>query len=414
MPDSQHMSSPRNVSVLMVDDRAENLLAMEVVLEQLGADLVKAKSGKEALAHIDEREFAVILLDVQMPGFDGFQTAFQIRSKSRGAQTPIIFLTAHSTDETALMRGYAEGAVDYVVKPFRPEVLRTKVKVFLELYKRIEDCRRMGSELRRLNQQLERRVESRTSELTKVLHDSRRASEAKSVFLASMSHELRTPLNSILGFAELLEEQLIDSPQTEAARDAQKLREAGEHLLKLVNDLLDLARIEAGRIEFNIEEFEAATILAEIADMIRPIADQQGTKIEVICSAQNHKLRADRQKLRQILINLAANAVKFTKNGTVTLSCKWLAGTEPRQMRFGVEDTGPGLSPGQIARLFGEYEQGEPPPGDPVEGTGLGLAISRQLCLAMGGTLTADSEPDKGAVFEFTIPSDPPNGDAAD
>ncbi len=145
-------------NILIVDDRSANMLAMEVVLEPLGQNLVRARSGAEAIKRIDERDYAVILLDVQMPGWDGFETAFRIREKSRAFNTPIIFLTAASSDEASLVRGYAEGAVDYIIKPFLPEVLRTKVRIFVELYKRMAECRIARSDLRRLNAELERKV----------------------------------------------------------------------------------------------------------------------------------------------------------------------------------------------------------------------------------------------------------------
>ncbi|MGI8907218.1 MAG: sensor histidine kinase, partial [Candidatus Sumerlaeaceae bacterium] len=169
--------------------------------------------------------------------------------------------------------------------------------------------------------------------------------------------------------------------------------------------LLDLARIEAGRMEFNLESFEAASLLSEVSEMMRPLADQQDTRIEVITAGSPCRIHADRQKLRQVLINLVANAVKFTSKGVVRLQCKGYTEAEQEWLRFEVSDTGPGLSPGQIARLFGEYEQGEPPGGDQVEGTGLGLAISRQLCLAMGGSLTAENKPDGGALFTIQLPA---------
>jgi signal transduction histidine kinase len=391
-------------AVLIVDDRPENLLAMEVVLEPLGLRLVRARSGHEALEAIQRQDFAVILLDVQMPGFDGFQTALRIRENDRGAQTPIVFLTAHSTDEAGLLRGYAEGAVDYISKPIRPEILRTKVKIFVQLFDRIQDCREMGAKLHALNQELEKRVESRTSELTHAMESSRQASHAKSVFLASMSHELRTPLNSILGFAELLEEELTREPETALAVDARKLRQAGEHLLSLVNDLLDLARIEAGRVEYNDEAFKPSEVLQEVAEMMRPLADNNSTRITLNKTANcDFHIYTDRQKLRQIIINLVANAVKFTHDGTVTLACS-RCGNGQESLRLEVLDSGPGLSPGQIARLFGEYEKGEPPPGDQVEGTGLGLAISRQLARALGGDLHAQNVPGGGASFVLELP----------
>src|SRR3954466_7944190 len=266
-------AGPR-ADILVVDDYAENLLALEVILANLGQRIVRANSGAEALKKLLAQDFAVILLDVQMPGMDGFETARYIRGRERSRYTPIIFLTAYDRSEAAVTKGYSLGAVDFLFKPIVPEILRSKTAVFVELYQQRETLRLQTEELRlsqdreqqqrlfaerqqweaeqaRQEMELERQHAAEMSRRNEELAEARRlaevASDAKSRFLANVSHELRTPLNAVIGYSEMLEEECTDLGLDQLVPDLKQIQSAGRHLLALVNDILDLSKVEAGR-----------------------------------------------------------------------------------------------------------------------------------------------------------------------
>jgi signal transduction histidine kinase len=231
------------------------------------------------------------------------------------------------------------------------------------------------------------------------------ASQQKSAFLASMSHELRTPLNAIIGYSELLQEDAAEMGAHELLPDLKKVDVAGKHLLQLINAILDLSKIEAGRMDFDIQEFSVPRMIEDTTAIVAPLAGKNGNGFEVACDARVTTMRADQTKVRQVLFNLLSNACKFTSHGTVTLT------VEPEQtdgvdwLTFRVRDTGIGLTPTQVGRLFEDYVQAEAATTSRYGGTGLGLALSRRLCRLMGGDITVESEPGKGSTFTARLPA---------
>ncbi|HAT35604.1 MAG TPA: hybrid sensor histidine kinase/response regulator [Rhodospirillaceae bacterium] len=255
--------------------------------------------------------------------------------------------------------------------------------------------------LRDLNEDLERKVAERTVELEIAYQQAVEANAAKSTFLANMSHELRTPLNAIIGYSEILLEEAEDLGQEEYIPDLEKIRTAGKHLLSLINDILDLSKIEAGKMDVYLEDFDIMEMIEDVSSTINPLADKNHNELVVDCDPEIGSMHSDLTKIRQSLFNLLSNACKFTENGRVTLSIK-NSGSDT--VLFDVIDTGIGMTPAQAEAVFGEFQQADSSTTREYGGTGLGLAISRDFCRLLGGALTVQSEVGKGSTFTMTMP----------
>jgi signal transduction histidine kinase len=376
-------------SILLCDDTPANLVALEALLSDLDCDLKCASSGNEALKLLLKHDFSVLLLDVQMPGMDGYEVARHARDNPNTREVPIIFLTAMYQTEESVLRGYGSGAVDYLIKPINQTVLRSKVRVFLDLH------------LARL------RLADTLIQLEKARLEAERASRSKSQFVANMSHELKTPLNAIIGFGELLQD---GAGGGEGASLTPKQREfvghmvsSGRHLLTLMNDILDLSRIEAGRIDLRREVVAIADVLEAARETVRPLALKRGITLESNVPDSLPKLELDPVRITQVLYNLLSNGIKFTpQGGRVQLS----AGECDGGVTISVEDSGIGISPADQKRLFREFERIEPAVGIPrSEGTGLGLALVKRLVELHSGTVKVTSEPGHGSTFVVTLPT---------
>lgn len=236
----------------------------------------------------------------------------------------------------------------------------------------------------------------------------RRAAEsanmAKSTFLANMSHELRTPLNAIIGYSEMLKEEAVDEGVDSFIPDLDKILAAGRHLLALINDILDLSKIEAGRMDLFIETFSVPAMIADVATTIQPLVDRKGNRLDVEVGDDVGSLNADLTKVRQILFNLLSNAAKFTENGTVRLAVRAVGSEREDRLEFVVADSGIGMTDQQMAKLFQPFTQADASTTRQYGGTGLGLAISRRFCEMMGGTIGVESEPGKGSTFTVSFP----------
>ena len=260
---------------------------------------------------------------------------------------------------------------------------------------------RTNAELQRVNDQLNRARDEAVL-----------ANQAKNLFLANMSHELRTPLNAIIGYSELVREELEESGVSEASVDLQKIRGAGKYLLNIVSDVLDLSKIEAGRVDMFWENFPLADLVDNVATWVRPHAEKRRNRLEVVYPASTSggssalgSITADKTRLRQALVNLVQNACKFTENGVVRVAVSRERTSDAEWIVFKITDTGNGMAPEVVRELFQPFTRGDLDSMRKYEGTGLGLAISRRLCRIMGGDITVESTPGKGSTFTVRIPA---------
>ena len=267
-----------------------------------------------------------------------------------------------------------------------------------------EEIRQANSQLAEINRTLEARVEERTKLLAKAVQTAEEANRAKSDFLAKMSHELRTPLNAIIGYSEILAEDAADDGRKGDVEDLAKVISAARHLLGLINDVLDISKIEAGRMELYLENIDVARVVREVIATATPLVHKKGNQLVLDCPDDIGAMYADATKLRQMLLNLLSNASKFTEKGIVTLAVRRLPGRNLDQMEFAVRDTGIGMTPEQVGRLFQAFSQADASISSKYGGTGLGLAISKQFAQMMGGDIAVASIAGEGSTFTINVP----------
>lgn len=387
------MDSQNKFNILIVDDREENLITLEGIIESPELNIVKAKSGNEALGLMLEYNFSLVLMDVQMPEMDGFETAEIMRSNERTKQIPIIFVTAISKERKNVFRGYQTGAVDYLYKPLDIEMLRSKIKAFIDFFKQKHVLELTTKEL-----------ENTIKELNGAKLIAEEATIAKSSFLASMSHEIRTPLNGIIGLAELsLMDDDLSEIQFERIVD---IKNSGESLLEIINEILDISKIEADKIELEEVEFSIRELIEKIVRLLSVKLFRD--KLEFICNISPSLpdiFIGDPLRIRQILINLLGNAIKFTEKGKVSIniSAKEISDNN-LNVHFSISDTGMGIAKEKINHLFELYSQAGRETTRKHGGTGLGLTISKRLVEMMGGQIGAESEIGEGSIFKFNLP----------
>jgi signal transduction histidine kinase len=407
--------SDERVKLLLVDDRPENLLALEAILEPLGQVLIRANSGPDALKQVLAEDFAAILLDVQMPGMNGFEVAEIIKSRERSRTIPIIFLSAINKEDAYVFKGYSMGAVDYVFKPFNPDILRSKVAVFVDLYLKQNEIQRQADLLRE-SQKRELELEHRTSlleaearsaaklsQMNEELHRRQLALEqamgARNRFYASMSHELRTPINAVIGYSTLMLDNIYGPLNAKQKEGLQRTLKAARHLLELVNDVLDLSKIEAGKIELSLQPVIFPALIEDLFVTVRPLADEYGSSLSLSMESEPFNIVSDPRRVRQILLNLLSNAIKFGEGKPIRVVCKQC---DDKGVEIEVVDEGVGIAKGDMTRIFEEFVQVSE---SKQPGTGLGLPISRRLAQLLDGSLTVCSTPGQGSAFRLTLPA---------
>ncbi len=285
------------------------------------------------------------------------------------------------------------------------------VQQFVEVEKMVGEIEARAATEVRLRERLSGELavsETRQRELDEARRAAESANRTKSTFLANMSHELRTPLNAIIGYAELLQEEAEDEAQPTKVADLRKITAAARHLLTLINDVLDLSKIEAGKVELHLEPVDVGGLVHDVAVTVAPLIDQKGNTLQLDSPADIGLMRADLTRTRQCLFNLLSNAAKFTEGGAITLRVRRLPGPDGERITFAVTDTGIGMSPTQLARLFQPFTQADASTTRKFGGTGLGLTVTRHLCRLMGGDVEVTSEPGRGSTFTMYVPVVPP------
>jgi two-component system sensor histidine kinase/response regulator len=405
--DSQSMAAetPEPIKILLVDDQADNLLSAGAVLESLGQEVVTAESGREALRHLLDQDFAVIVLDVMMPDMDGFETAALIRERQRSRHTPIIFLTALGRSEEHIRRGYTLGAVDYLSKPFVPEILRTKVGVFVELHRKsgllahqskllerqnselqeaIHRSRRAEEEIKALNHHLERRIAE--------LDDLNREMET---FSYTVSHDLRGPLSRIAGFSKALLESHRDRLDDQGRLYLERIDYSTRRMNDLVEDLLNFSRLT--RLEINEQ-------LVDLSGIVRALAVELGARdperrVEFVI-ADGVNAWGDATLLRAALLNLLENSWKFTRK-RASARIEFGVADTPHGRAYFLRDDGAGFDMAHAGRLFNPFQRLHK--DSEFEGTGIGLATVDRIVRRHGGRIWAEGEIERGAAFYFTL-----------
>ncbi|MCF8372300.1 MAG: response regulator [Bacteroidales bacterium] len=387
--------------ILIVDDRVENLVALETLLSDFDIELVRALSGAEALAKTFNNQFALAIMDVQMPEMDGYETVTLMRQAKSTSNLPVIFVSAIYKEDFHVIKGIETGAVDFIVKPIISEVLRGKVKVFLELYNYQTSLEFL---VRQRTEQLQKEISKHkdTSQKLKIEKEkAEAATHSKSLFLASMSHEIRTPMNGIIGMADILKQTPLNEDQREFLNI---INISGNNLMTIINDILDFSKIESGQVMLEHIDFNMYDEVNDIMKLLRLKASEKGLKLTShIHPSVPEMVIGDPTRIKQVLINLLNNAIKFTDKGYVKLEISVSEKENDRiTIIFKIIDTGIGISEQGKKNLFKVFSQADKTVTRKYGGTGLGLAISKNLSILMDGEIGVESDEGSGSTFWFT------------
>ena len=373
-------------NILIVDDVLDNLDLLSRILTRRGYKVRSVERGVKAIEIAQTGWADLILLDINMPGMDGYEVCRRLKADERTSSIPVIFLSAldRILDK---VDAFGVGGVDYITKPFQIKEVLARVKTHLQLHN--------------LQKNLETQVASRTVELATALQKAEAANNAKNIFFSQITHELRTPMNAILGFVQLM--QRNSSLNSEHHEQLRIINHSGEHLMALINDVLEVSKIEAGRSILEKSNFDLERTVKGIEEMLRLKA--QSKNIAFIVERNPYLpryIKTDEKKLQQVLINLLANAVKFTDKGRVSLQIDY-SRSKPYQISFSVRDTGYGIAPEELSSLFMPFVQTQAG-RQSQSGTGLGLSICQEYVRLMGGELKVISQIEQGSTFSFDIP----------
>ncbi len=391
--------------ILIIDDNEANLFSLKKILEKAELQIHTALSGIDGLRLACKNRYSLILLDIQMPVMDGFETLEKLRETELNTYTPVILISAIFTEDQYKIRGIKTGAVDFIPKPVNPEIIRAKVKVFITLEDQKYQLEDLVNELEKKNKLLKSEIKKRKkieNDLRIAKQNAERISDMKSKFLSNMSHEIRTPVNSILGFANLISNPQISEQDKE--RYVRYVSNSSQNLLFLINEILDHSRIEAGELKITYSNIDLDDLITELFESFTQIKKQMGKdNLKLIVETQDDAVRyckSDLQRIRQVLINFLSNAVKYTEKGEIRFGYQAVKD----KVRFYVRDTGLGIDKTSLESIFSRFTRIENEDNLSSQGTGLGLSIASRIIDLLDGDIGCSSELNVGSEFFFTIP----------
>jgi signal transduction histidine kinase len=378
-------------SILIVDDMPDNLHLLASMLREQGYSARPVPNGRLALRAAENDPPDLVLLDVDMPEMNGFEVCQALKANTKTHDIPVVFVSAMD-DVADQIKGFEVGGIDYITKPFQASEILVRLQTHLSL--------------RALQQQTEKqnaRLREQAEALTQANAELARAARLKDEFLASVSHELRTPLNAILGMSEVLSAGIYGPLNERQHRSVQIIEESGRHLLDLINDILDVAKIEADKVELEIGPVSVEAVCQASLQLIRQAALEKRLNVSFTTDGTAITVRADERRLKQILVNLLSNAVKFTPEGGM-IGLEVTSDVECEVLRFAVWDTGIGISEEQMGHLFQPFVQLDSGLSRQYAGTGLGLALAHRLVDMHGGSVSVESKVGKGSRFTVSLP----------
>jgi signal transduction histidine kinase len=382
--------------ILLVDDEPRNLRILEGILAPLRYDLRRAGSGREALEQVAADPPDLVLLDVMMPGLSGFDVCSRLKAQPLTRFIPIVLVTA-LTDRESKITGIEAGADDFINKPVDAHELRVRAQSLLRVKRLHDELQQKTVELEESNQALQQA----NGEIAEAREAAEAANQAKSEFLAKMSHELRTPMNAIMGFTGMVLRKAGDLLPEQHRDNLTKVIHSADRLLELINGLLDLSKIEAGRMDVNAERFDVGKLMADCCAEVTPLV-KPGVTLAYRVPDDTGDAHTDQGRLRQIIINLLSNALKYTEKGEVAVRVA-KEGEEEASLKIAVADTGAGIPATALDTIFEEFQQVKG--SDPQRrGTGLGLPIAKGFAELLGGSVSVASEEGRGTTFAVQIP----------
>jgi signal transduction histidine kinase len=398
------MNEPKlSPKILIVDDKPQNLYSLEKLLKQLEVDVIQAASGAEALGLTLEHEFCLTIVDVQMPEMDGYELVELLRGNPSTASLPVIFVSAIYSDEYHHRKGYDTGAVDFLSKPFIPEILLSKARVFLDLYHQRVKLQQLVNELNEKNVALENEIKQRQQVETAL----RKANSDKDKLFTIISHDLTSPFHILLGNSKLMLNQMEHLSKSDLQEMADHIHKSARTMHNLLRNLLTWARLQQGRIEHDPRSVELRYLAENTMALLEEVAFCKKIRLTNTIEADLF-VHADERMIETVIRNLTANALKFTPaQGQVTLSAHRNGHSpgQPEWVEVTVTDTGVGISPEDIDKLF-RIDVHHTTTGTAKEtGTGLGLILCQEMVEKNGGQIWVESEVGHGTTVKFTVPA---------